>query len=286
MFAAKNGPARGQLRNMQPHFSVARRGLVPTALLASTALLTGGCTSIKMTGTPRSGTEQLLLTGTWDTALWHIDFRPLAGKRVFVDPQHISVVDKEWVISSIRRTIAEQGALIENNKDKAELILEGAFGAYGTDERTSKTGLPPVGVLPSIGGISVASAGTSSALTFGETNRQDAVVKAALFAYEAKTGRIVWESGPMLNAEGVRDHFFFSSGPYRLSSMPEVEGYPSEAQTQTRKRLWQRLFPIGGQSKPPARQEEAVELPAHAAPSQQSPVGSPGATPQGSTPLK
>jgi hypothetical protein len=217
----------------------------PSALLVSAALFASGCTTIKMTGTPRSGTEQLLLSGTWDAALWQVDFRPLAGKRVFVDPQHINIVDKDWVISSIRRTAAEQGVLLESNKDKAQVVLEGAFGAYGTDERTSKTGLPPVGLMPSVAGVSVTSGATSSALTFGETNRQDAVVKAALFAYDAKTGRIVWESGPILNAEGVRDHFLFSSGPYRLSSMPDVERYPSEAQTQTRRRLWHRLFGIG-----------------------------------------
>lgn len=227
---------------MQRNSCFRRSAPVRAAFLVAALALPTGCTSVKMTGTPRSGTEQLLLTGAWDTALWNVDFRPLAGARVFVDPQHINVVDKDWVISSIRRMMAEQGVLLENNKDKAQVILEAAFGAYGTDERTTKAGLPPVGLLPSLSGVSVVSTGSSSALTFGETNRQDAVVKAALFAYDVKSGRMVWESGPILNAEGVRDHFFFSSGPYRLSSRPEVEGYPSEAQTQTRKHFWNRLF--------------------------------------------
>ena len=46
------------------------------------------------------------------------------------------------------------------------------------------------------------STGSSTSLTFSQTNQQDAVVKAALFAYEAKTGRLVWESGPLFNAQG------------------------------------------------------------------------------------
>src|SRR5271166_4968456 len=152
-------------------------------------VLATGCTSVKMTGTPRTGTEQLLLTGTWDSALHHVDFSPLAGARVFLDTQYIAVVDKEWVISSIRRTMAEQGVLLENNKDKAQVIVEAAFGAYGTDERDRKVGLPGFSIMPSLTtGAAVTSSGSSTSLTFKETNQQDAVIKARLFAYEAKTG--------------------------------------------------------------------------------------------------
>jgi hypothetical protein len=212
-------------------------------VLAALGLATApGCTSMKVTGTARTGTEQLLLTGTWDAALCAVDFGPLAGRKVFLDAQYISCVDKDWVISSIRRTMAEQGVLLEGSKDKAQVIVEAAFGAYGTDQRDLKTGLPGVGVAPSLAGASVVSSGSSTSLTFSQTNQQDAVVKASMFAYEAKTGRIVWETGPMFNAQGLRDHFVLGSGPYRLSSRPEVEQYPGEAQGRARKRLLHRVI--------------------------------------------
>jgi hypothetical protein len=217
-----------------------RRFVATMALLALSCA--SGCTSVKVTGTPRTGTEQLLLTGTWDAALCNIDFRPLAGLKVFLETQHVTIVDKDWVIFSIRRALAEQGALLENNKDKAQVIVEASFGAYGTDQRDCKTGLPGVGLTPSTTGASVVSTGSATSLTFSETNQQDAVVKASMFAYETKTGRLIWESGPLLNAQGVRDHFFFGSGPYRLSSRPEVEQYPNESQGRTRSRLFRRLF--------------------------------------------
>jgi hypothetical protein len=191
-----------------------------------------------MTGTPRTGTEQLLLTGTWDSALAQTDFSSLRGSKVYLDPQYISVIDKDWIISSIRRTMAEQGLLLENNKDKAQVILEVAFGAYGTDERDRKFGLPGFSVAPSLTtGATVSSSNSSTSLTFSETNQQDAVVKASLFAYEATTGRLVWESTPLFNAQGVRDHFVMGSGPYRLSSRPEVAQYPGESEGQTRKQF-------------------------------------------------
>jgi hypothetical protein len=213
------------------------RVIAPLVLVAAS-----GCTSVKVTGTPRTGTEQILLTGTWDDALWRVNFRPLAGVKVYLDPQLIAVADKEWVISSIRRAMAEQGVLLENNKDKAQVILETAFGAYGTDQRESTAGLPPVGLLPSTTGATVVSNNSGSALNLSQTNCQDAVVKAALFAYEAKTGRLVWESGTFFNAQGLRDHFVLGHGPYRMSSRSEVEQYPNESQSQTQKRFLHRLF--------------------------------------------
>ena len=191
----------------------ARRDASPRSSWCSSA----GCTSVKMTGTPRTGTEQLLLTGTWDNALAHVDFSSLAGHEGLPRPPvyHGRRQGLDHLFS-IRRTMAEQGLLLENNKDKAQVIVEVAFGAYGTDERDRKFGLPGFSIAPSLTtGAALSSSGSSTSLTFSETNQQDAVVKASLFAYEAKTGRLVWESSPLFNAQGVRDHFVMGSGPYR-----------------------------------------------------------------------
>ena len=205
-------------------------------------VLASGCTSVTVTGTPRTGTEQLLLTGTFDDALYHVDFSPLAGSRVFLDTTYITVVDKDWIISSIRRTMAEQGVLLESNKDKANIIVEAAFGAYGTDQRDRKFGLPGMSLTPSLTTGAAVSTGSSTSLNLSETNQQDAVIKARLFAYEPKTGRMVWETAPLFNAQGVRDHFVIGSGPYRMSSRPEVQQYPTESQSQTRKQLFRNWF--------------------------------------------
>jgi hypothetical protein len=206
-------------------------------------LAASGCTSVKMTGTARNGTEQLLLTGTWDDALFRVDFQPLAGTKVYVEPQYLSgVVDKDYIVSSIRRTMAEQGVLLENNKDKAQVILEPCFGAYGTDMRDTSVGLPGMSLMPSLTGAAVATNGASNSLNVSQTNREDAVVKAILYAYDVKSGKLVWESGWLLNAQGVRDHFFMGSGPYRLSSRGEVERYPEESQVQTRKHFFHRML--------------------------------------------
>jgi hypothetical protein len=91
-------------------------------------------------------------------------------------------------------------------------------------------------------GATVASSGSSSSLNLSQTNREDAVIKSILYAYDVKTGRMVWESGLLLNAQGMRDHFFMGSGPYRMSSRGEVERYPDESQVQTRKHFFHRML--------------------------------------------
>lgn len=203
-----------------------------------------GCTSVKMTGTPRSGTEQLLLTGAWDSALCSVDFSPLAGQRVYLNPGYVSVVDKDWVLSSVRRSMVEQGVLLSDKREDAQAVVEVAMGAYGTDDRDCKAGLPQMSIFPSMFGVpsvSGTSSSSSSALSITQTNKQDAVVKAALFAYDAKSGQMVWGSGTISNVEAVRDHFIMGAGPERQSSLPEVEQYPAEAQTRVRRRFWRWL---------------------------------------------
>ena len=62
------------------------------------------------------------------------------------------------------------------------MILEPAFGAYGTDMRDTNVGLPGMSLMPSLTtGATVASSGSSSSLNLSQTNRQDAVVKAILY---------------------------------------------------------------------------------------------------------
>lgn len=202
--------------------------------------LMAGCTSVKMTGTSRSGTEQLLLTGAWDTALCSVNFRPLAGQKAFLDPGYVSVVDKDWVLSSVRRSMVEQGVLLCGKKEDAQVVVEVAMGAYGTDDRQCQAGLPSLGVSPSILGVPAVtgSSSSNSSLSLSQTNKQDAVVKAALFAYDAKSGHMVWESGTISNVEAVRDQFIMGTGPERRSSLPDVEQYPYEAQSRVRRRFW------------------------------------------------
>lgn len=193
-------------------------------VLLALATALSGCTNIavKMTGSSRAGTEQLLMTGTFDRAIACIDFRPLAGQRVFLDSSQLGATDSGWIIFSLRRAMAKQGLLLESERKEAQTIVEAAVGAYGTDEVDCQV------TIPSLVAPTALPTGTSSLNTgaLARKNRQDAVVKLALFAYDAKTRALLWDSGTLLDFGHLDRHYLGTANLKRQSSQPELEHYP------------------------------------------------------------
>jgi len=188
------------------------------------ALSNCGCVSVsnKITGTPRAGSEQLLLTGVSDRAVGTIDFRPLSGHRVFLDSTKVKAADSDWVTFSLRREMARQGLFLVSEQKEAQTVVEAAIAAYGTDEADCRFSLPsalPVGMIP----ISTGSSNTSALI---RKNHQDAVVKLALFAYDAKTRQFVWESDTLMEMGHLERRFFGTTNISRATSQPELEIYP------------------------------------------------------------
>src|ERR1700727_2270185 len=106
------------------HSSRALAGFAATLLLVSAS----GCGTTKVTGTARTGTEQLLLTNAWDKALMKVDFRPLTGVPVFLDTANVTAVDQGWVVSSLREAMLTQGVLIREKREQAQFIVEARVG--------------------------------------------------------------------------------------------------------------------------------------------------------------
>ena len=50
--------------------------------------------------------------------------------------------------------MVEQGVLLSGKKEDAQVVVEVAMGAYGTDERDCKAGLPQLGMVPTMFGRS------------------------------------------------------------------------------------------------------------------------------------
>ncbi|MHC5538825.1 DUF6655 family protein [Singulisphaera rosea] len=183
-----------------------------------------GCTNVavKMTGSSRAGAEQLLMTGTFDRAIACLDFRPLAGQRVFLDTSQLNATDSGWIIFSLRREMAKQGLLLESEKKEAQTIVEAAVGAYGTDEVDCQITVPSL-VAPTL--LPSASSGLNTGALVRK-NRQDAVVKLALFAYNAKSRSLVWDSGTILDFGHLDRHYLGTANVKRRSSLNELEHYP------------------------------------------------------------
>ncbi len=87
---------------------------------------------------------------------------------MYLDDSRIAAADKEWLIFSLRRTMARQGLLLVDDRKDAHVIVEAAVAAYGTDEVNCSLSTPGMsgGLLPFM------PATTPSALSI--KNREDA----------------------------------------------------------------------------------------------------------------
>ena len=129
---------------MRPHASRLLAGVV-------LALMLVGCGTTRMTDTPRAATEMLLVSQAADNAIAQIDFSPLAGKTVFLDAGGIEkeVIDKGYLVSLVKQQIVAAGALLQDEKLRAEYIVDLRAGGLGTDRHSVLVGTPAV-QLPSV----------------------------------------------------------------------------------------------------------------------------------------
>lgn len=175
-----------------------------------------GCGTIKQSGTPRTGTEQILLTNSWDDALRKVDFRPLAGVPIYLDTQYVKAIDQGWVISSLRQAMLAQGVLLRDKPEKAQWIVEARVGAYGTDSYNWLVGVPQVTVPPTLAGIPT---GTIPEIPIIKKTDQLAYSKMALFAYDRASGQLVWRSGTQLATANAKDVYIGGFGPIASGSI-------------------------------------------------------------------
>ncbi len=117
------------------------------AVLLLVALsLPGGCTSRRISHTPRSAIEQLLLSGAVDKAVMKFDLPEVKGRKVFIDFANLNCYDKEYVRAAARARVAELGAILAEKPDGAELTVEVSCGGLGTEFKESVIGLPALPV--------------------------------------------------------------------------------------------------------------------------------------------
>jgi hypothetical protein len=193
--------------------SIGFRSIV-TAIVMIPSL--AGCGSTKMTSTPRTGTEQLLLTNAWDTALRKIDFSPLTGVPVYLDTQYVTAIDQGWVVSSLRQALLSQGVMLRAKPEQAQWVVEARVGAYGTDSYNFLVGIPQTTVPMTVTGMP---AGTIPEIPFIKKSHQEGVAKLALFAYDRATGQLVWKSGSSTATANAKEMYVGGVGPIQSGTI-------------------------------------------------------------------
>jgi len=182
-----------------------------------------GCGTTKA----RMATEQLVASDAVDHAVAAIDFRPLSGKKVYLDPAYLKAVktvgfvNAEYVISSLRQQMIAADCRLQKSEADAELIVEARVGTLGSDSNEVVYGLPASNalstaaslvpnapVIPQIPEISVA-----------RKEAQYGAAKLALFAYERETRRPYWQSGTLRARSTSQDVWICGAGPFQRGTI-------------------------------------------------------------------
>jgi hypothetical protein len=184
--------------------------------ILSTLAIAIGCGTTRWSDTARTATEQLIVSTAIDRAIDNIDFRPLAGRYVYLDQQYLDCVDKGYVVSTLRQHMLSEGCVLTADGASADLVVEVRSGAVGTDHHDVLVGVPAIS-LPG-GGLT----GMPSAIPeipFAKTTAQKGVAKIACFAYNRETGQAVWQSGVFPVVSTAKDSWFLGTGPFQRGTI-------------------------------------------------------------------
>jgi len=209
-------------RGSADHSRVRRRGSRGLAWRPALALALGvaaGCGTTRVTNTQRAATEQLLVSNAIDQSVSQLDFRALAGKPVFFDPQYLAAgPDHGYVVSSLRQQLLACGCLLQESRASATYVVEARSGGIGTDQYSLLFGVPQMNV-PS---VMPGQPSLIPEIPLAKKTDQKAVAKIAVFAFNRRTGRPVLQSGAV-QAEGTsKDTWVLGAGPFRRGTLGEA----------------------------------------------------------------
>ncbi len=204
-----------------------------TLIALTVVAICGGCGATRS----RVATEQLLVSDAVDDAVASIDFRHLAGRKVFFDSKYIrnvkgaGFVNADYIISSLRQQmIAADCRMVESHAD-ADVIAEARVGTLGADGNEVTYGIPASNALSTAATL-VPGAPIIPAIpeiSFARKEGQVGAAKIAVFAYERKTGRPVWQSGTARSRSTSQDFWLFGAGPFQNGTIYKGTRFAGEA---------------------------------------------------------
>ncbi len=165
-----------------------------------------GCSSSRLSDTPRTATEQLLVSSAIDKSLDQVDFGDLAGQAVYVDEKYLECVDKRYVVGSVRHRCFQSGARLVEKLEEADVVLELHCGAVGTDRSEGFLGIPGVSV-PGPAPVQLPEVKLAS------QSSQFGIAKIGVIAYDPKTKMSLAPGGLARAKTGNRNWFLLGMGP-------------------------------------------------------------------------
>ncbi len=118
----------------------------------------------------------MLLSTAVDNALKGVELPEVEGETVFLDTGTLEAYDLGYVTGSIRALLSENGALLQSDRESAEMVVEARSGGLGIDVSGTLVGIPAI-PLPKADGKGIPE------VALYASNRQDSLSKLALVGY-------------------------------------------------------------------------------------------------------
>jgi hypothetical protein len=173
-----------------------------------------GCATMKESDTARTGIEQLLISSAADQALAKVDFQPITRAKVFLDPQYLDCVDKNYILVALHQRLLNQGCTLVGKAEEADVVLEVASGGVGTDRNELFVGIPEIPLAPP-SPIAVPK------LAFYTRTRAMGTAKLAIVAYDAKTKAPLINTGYALARADHKNWTVLGMGGIQGGSVPQ-----------------------------------------------------------------
>ena len=136
------------------------------------------------------------------------------GQKVYLDASALkSEADAAYLAGSLRQQMAAHGCLLEDKLHDSDYVVEARSGAIGTDREEVLVGVPAT-TVPQVGPMTAGPA-TIPEVPLIKRTEQRGVAKIALFAYNRRTGRAVWQSGFIPTESRVKDLWVLGAGPFQ-----------------------------------------------------------------------
>jgi len=182
------------------------------------ALVLAGCGTTRWSDTQRTATEQLLISDAIDRAVSQLDFKAVAGKKVYLDAAPVrQSTDAAYLTSTLRQQLLASGCIVKDKLEEADYVVEVRAGAVGTDRHDLLFGVPATKIPAAVPVPGVPSSIPEIPLV--TKTEQRAVAKIAVFAYNRRTGHPVWQSGVIPVESKTRDLWVFGAGPFQQGNI-------------------------------------------------------------------
>ena len=120
-------------------------------------VLACGCSSPRTSDTGRTAVEQFLLSTVVENGIGFADFKPYAGKKIFIEYDYLAPqTDKPYVQGIFEMHLASAGMIVTRNAKEADLIVQILCGVLATDTNKILIGTPTLPIPIPDTSISVA----------------------------------------------------------------------------------------------------------------------------------